>query len=454
MIDTQKLGPTGGRRGSAMIGVLMVLFALMGLSLSMLEFGASRLREQGQRAEDLRSFFLAESALSEAIHAVRLGGDGTIASRALPAMLGGGLVWTTVVLRADDTIEITARGLTGSGRAAVRAVLGPLPDTPFIAGLFSDSQFTLENNATVDGWDSSLGTTYEQQVDAGLADGFVTIASNDDITLNASSLMMGDVRPGPTGTFWKASNAVVTGTILPLPRVLKLPPIVTPSIPMTGSPDAYGEYAKVIPSSSTTVLPPGQYHWDSLLVENSTTFTIEGPATLVVGTVTMNSSVILNLDTTNGPIQLYTPGDLAFSSNTTINTLSGTPRDVEFYLTGDEYQVASFASNSEFYGTLYGPQATVTIGSNYELFGAVSSRVVILESNSMLHYDSTLKFSAGLLLTGMQLHFWAPIRFPEADLLIDRADAFVVMGVSRSDLMSMTEHQEILTAQKNYPPPQ
>jgi hypothetical protein len=54
-----------------------------------------------------------------------------------------------------------------------------------------------------------------------------------------------------------------------------------------------------------------------------------------------------------------------------------------------------FNSNAKMYGTIFAPNAKVSIDSNFELFGAVIAREVSLSSNSMIHYDEQLLNAGG-----------------------------------------------------------
>ncbi len=47
------------------------------------------------------------------------------------------------------------------------------------------------------------------------------------------------------------------------------------------------------------------------------------------------------------------------------------------------------------YGTIYAPNASVEINSNFELFGSVVARRVHLDSNCRIHYDESLQEARG-----------------------------------------------------------
>jgi predicted acyltransferase (DUF342 family) len=47
--------------------------------------------------------------------------------------------------------------------------------------------------------------------------------------------------------------------------------------------------------------------------------------------------------------------------------------------------------NNTFYGAIYGPDATVTIQGNAEIFGSVIADQVNVQGNAVIHYDEALR---------------------------------------------------------------
>lgn len=87
------------------------------------------------------------------------------------------------------------------------------------------------------------------------------------------------------------------------------------------------------------------------------------------------------------------------NSNTLIASTTMTPADVAINLLSDniidpglevDLDEVDFDSNAELYGTIYAPNASVVINSNFELFGSLMARAVHLDSNSKIHFDEAL----------------------------------------------------------------
>ena len=75
------------------------------------------------------------------------------------------------------------------------------------------------------------------------------------------------------------------------------------------------------------------------------------------------------------------------SRNVRINLLSDNVINPEVLVDLDD---VDFNSNSKIYGTIYAPNAKVTIDSNFQLFGAMLAREIDLDSNCFIHFDEDL----------------------------------------------------------------
>jgi len=105
------------------------------------------------------------------------------------------------------------------------------------------------------------------------------------------------------------------------------------------------------------------------------------------------------VDATNGPVEIYVEDDFVMDSNTIIGSTTSDPSDLQLYLESNNIvnpnlnvilADIAFNSNSEFYGTIYAPNAHIDIDSNFQLFGSVVARSVHLDSNSRIHFDENL----------------------------------------------------------------
>lgn len=413
------------RRGAAMVAALLVVFAVGGLVTGLLQVGVAFNREAGGRLDDERALQLAEAALAEAMVALRAGKGGAVASDALPARLGDGLLWVASEDISNDVVRLTGAAMAGGARVALEQLVFHYGDTPFDTTIFAAESLVLSSNTLIDSYDSALGTYADQLAASGgdhVDDGAV-LQSNGDVQIGSAADVYGDVHPGNGDSLVMASNADLSGISLEMSEDRTLDPVVTPAIPISGPAAIMGNQ----------VLPAGDYGFTSFWVWTGAQLTVQGPARIVMTDWTVASNATVTLDASGGPIEIYLSDDLTLASNSTIVTPFASATGVSVHLTGDATQVADFRSNSEFYGTIYGPNAHVILNSNFELFGAVSARAVTISSNTAIHYDEQLHTASREDETYV-VAAWSRAGFPRQDLLKLRIDPFVLLGVDPAAL--------------------
>lgn len=420
------------RRGGALAGALVVVLVLGGLVTGLLQMGLSFNRESSQRLSHEGCLELAEAGLAEGVVALRAGGSGAVADEATPARLGGGLLWVTVQNLGNDVERLVSSAMLGGSRRSLEALVFHYSEDGFDAAVFAYESLTLEANTFVDSYDPAGGPYATQLALLGtghVSDGAV-LQSNGDVQVESAAEVHGDVHPGRDGTLVTASSAHVSGITEPMPEDRALDPVVTPAIPVTGP----------LHVSGALTLPPGDYGFTELEVGTTAALVVTGPARVVMTDWTLRSNSSVVLDASGGPIELYVARDLNMASNSSVVTPSASAEDVQLHLTGDATQVAQFRSNGEFHGTIYAPEATVEIRSNFEVFGAVAARAVVLNSNVRIHYDESLHHDPDQqqYLVGS----WSPVAFPRADWVARRIDPFVLLGLDRAALPSPADaHQ-------------
>ncbi|MEO0651370.1 MAG: hypothetical protein AAFZ65_11910, partial [Planctomycetota bacterium] len=217
-----------------------------------------------------------------------------------------------------------------------------------------------------------------------------SVGSNADVTIDGNVKVWGDVVAGPSGTFYEGSKTSVSGALLNAPAEVAMPEIVVPVGSSIGS--LTTPSAGYTLSTGTTVL-------DDLRVDGP--LTIVGPAEVVCNNLIVESNTEVVIDDTAGPVTLYVHDDFIMNSNTLIAPLSKDPSMLELELLSDnildpavdvDFTEAEieFDSNAKVYGTIYAPNASLVLDSNFELFGAVAARVLTVSSNALVHYDENL----------------------------------------------------------------
>lgn len=415
--------PTSRQSGSILYMALLAIITLAGLSVAMVQIGASYNAETLAEVDDERALYLAEAAVAEAVFAVRHGATGDIGSAAAPARFGNGLFWSSATVIDANRTLVTIAAAVGKGRAALEATIAPVAHPAQRFAVFSDEDIVINPSSTIDSFDSSLGS-YEDQLDAS-GDDHVNeasiVASNGNVHVENPSEIWGDAQPGPSKLATSDDPDAISGSTTPSESTYSFDPVSVPTFPSSGA---------FTNNSGPKTLASGDYHFSSMLTGVGAKTTVKGPARIVVdGSWTLKSNAKFTFDATTGPIEFYLSGAVNLASNSTIITTDLRAIGVSVYLVGGPTQSVEFDSNSTFYGTIYGPQADVKIASNFEVFGAIAARHITLAANSNIHYDeSLLNGSAGQLLT-FDVQTWRQVEFPVPLMRVNRRDPFAVLGL-------------------------
>ncbi len=384
----------GSRTGSALVMVAILMTGLATATLFMLVTIGSSNREKAASQVQVEAVYAAEAALNVALLDMSTGGTGVVGANQAEHF-GGSQYAVGVLDIGGDMSELTATASVGNAQSVVEAVVQQVTASIWAYGAFGDEQLTLDSNARVDSYDSTLGTYASQEVNgsgnSSYASASGNVGSNGNIVLSQNSDVYGNATPGPASTTTVLGNATVSGSTTPAPAPVAMPPLVSPALPFTGP--------LSVPNGSTQVLPSGNHAFNLLNVGTGATLQVTGPATLFVGSAELESNSQFLVDAAAGPVILYVVDDFILNSNTFMGSLTFTPADLTVQLESDniidpnltvDLDDVLLESNAQLYGSIYAPNALVDIDSNFELFGAVVARQLHLDSNSKIHFDESL----------------------------------------------------------------
>ncbi len=132
----------------------------------------------------------------------------------------------------------------------------------------------------------------------------------------------------------------------------------------------------------------GQYDFIELLEGGK--LIIDGDVTLyVTGEMKLKQFSELEI-LPDSSLTLYLGGDMNLRNSSAVNALTQIPRDCQIYGVGGEGQNFLMEQSSLFYGTIYAPDATITLENGAELYGAIICDNAELRNSSELHFDATL----------------------------------------------------------------
>jgi hypothetical protein len=405
------------RSGSTMVVVALLLAAVAMLSLSFLTvLRATHKESQGSR-ESLSALYACEAGLTRAVDDLMRGGTGALGSEQAPETFGNQRFWVEADALGDGRIALRSYGRDDAARVAVEMVVQPSKQGFFRWAAFGDEAMHLDANSRTDSYDSQAGTYDEQAVNGAGSNLFANsegdVGSNQNITIDSNIGVYGDAHPGPGGSVTGAQLANIAGSTTPMPETIELPDIVVPTIASLGN----------LSVTVAWTLASGNYHYDSLVVENNKTLFVNGPATIVVGDFKLKSGADIVIDATSGPVEFFVLGDFILNSNTSIAATSEDPRAASFNLLSDNIldpgvdvifaaDVVEFDSNSRMFGTIYAPSAEIKIDSNFELFGSLVARRVGLHSNSRIHFDEQLAAASQAAESTYETLCWRLIALP------------------------------------------
>jgi len=132
----------------------------------------------------------------------------------------------------------------------------------------------------------------------------------------------------------------------------------------------------------------GQYDFIELL--EGSKLIIDGDVTLyVAGEMKLKQFSKLEI-LPDSSLTLYLGGDMNLRNASAVNALTQIPRDCQIYGVGGEGQSFLFEQSSVFYGTIYAPDADITLNNAAELYGAIICDNAEIANSAELHFDATL----------------------------------------------------------------
>ena len=139
-------------------------------------------------------------------------------------------------------------------------------------------------------------------------------------------------------------------------------------MPNVTVPDGLTCTDQTVGGSETVTLAAGTYCYRNL--------TIQGNGTL----------------TASGSVTVYLTGELTAQGNSSVGVPTD-PTEMVFLMTSTSeatIEQGEITGSNLFYGAIYGPQATINITGNAEVYGAIIADRVNLSGSAEIHYDEAV----------------------------------------------------------------
>lgn len=412
----------GAQRGSALVMSLVAVATVVVLSASFSQFASAVANRQAQAVNRKRAFYLAEAGLAEGFAGLTCSKSGIVGSLEAPALLGDGVFWVEAVELGEGVVRLESNGMVGTGRAQLSLVARRGEEGVASLGLFSTGPLTLAEGSLIDAYDSSKSVPYSAQLDKSGA----SVGSNDAIQITGSSLdpttILGDVTPGTESSVETIGSVTISGSTSPSFASIDLPAVVMPELTM-GAALAHS-------SPYPLVIPPGQVAYQGLAVKTDAQVIIQGPATVVLGSLALQAGAELVFDTTQGSIELFVTDGVALAEGSVVTTTGTQPEDVRIQVPSETTEPLEFRATGPFYGVIYAPEAALVVGGGFETFGALIAGSLIFDGPAKLHFDRHLaRLAAEEALPAM--FSWRIVELSSASSNLS-SDPFSILGLDKN----------------------
>lgn len=290
--------------------------------------------------------------------------------------------------------RVLSHGTSQQEERRVEAVLRLIPESIFQFALFGNQGLNVSGNALTDSYDSSLGP-YNPNPGPGYNAGH-----NGDIGTNGDD--PGDVNVGGS-IFVDGQVAVGYAATDPVSVVTGYDPLF-----ITGGTSPPSDTQDVVTQTSTfpmsPVTVPAGVPCSDFTVGGNTTETlsptggVNGDGVYCFQNLTLQGGGTL---TSTGPVTVYITGQFVAKGNSLMGVPSD-PTDLLVLMTptgGATIEQGTMTGTTGFYGALYGPNSTINITGNAEIFGSVIAQTINVTGSATIHYDEALSETTNITNT-------------------------------------------------------
>ncbi len=261
----------------------------------------------------------------------------------------------------------------------------------FSYAAFGNDGLELEGSTLIDSYDSRIGEYGEEIYDV------ENIGSQGHVATNSTDI----------GCIELMTNAEIFGNATSGPESEpELSIITNNSSVIHGEKKAFSESHELISVPTPQDLPPKEVYdlasggivdiresgkYSSFTLRSNSKVTITANVTLYIeGIFEMDSNSEFNIaEGVNATI--YLGGSFSMASNSAINNSTKDPTKLAILGTDSFTVEMNWPSNTEFWGVIYVPRATINITTNDNFYGSLVAKKIIMNSTGQIHYDEALK---------------------------------------------------------------
>lgn len=365
---------------------LLCVFYLTVLGMSILMRSVSELDSSERFGSQSAALHIADAGVDQAARNLRTPTDPSddITTGTLPT---GTFTLDTPVSLGAQTWKVVSHGASVQEPTRYRnieAVYSLTPQSVFQYALFADLALTAGGSANTDSYDSRLGAYGDCLSNCGGGSPVNNVGRNGDIGTNGTT----------AGSVAVSGSLFVDGQIAVGPGVSNPTSVVTGYDPamITGGTSPPSDTQDVVAQSSAfpmpTVTVPEGLTCSDRVVNGSETVTLTA-GTYCYRNLTIQGNGTL---TASGSATVYLTGELIAQGNSSVGVPSD-PTQMVFLMTSTSeatIEEGTITGSNLFYGAIYGPQATINITGNAEVYGAIIADRVNLTGSAVIHYDEAV----------------------------------------------------------------
>lgn len=272
-------------------------------------------------------------------------------------------------------------------------------------GIVVKNTLTFSGTASIDSYDSQIGNWNSSTNRSDHATVATTSTALDPIVVGSNATIYGYVSTGGAEPIVGSGGRIYgsttpAGTLVDTTRIrhdftANLPDASAP----TGSAISLGSITTnlTLPRVGDTPGANGRYLYTAtqLSVAGSEVLAALGPVDLIVtGNISLtgtSSIAIGGVGATNPSLNIYCPGSITIAGNGVVNS-TNLPANFTIWGTtaSPGTQTISAGGNGMYTGTIYAPNADVTLNGNAGTSGAIIGRTATVAGNGQFHYDIRL----------------------------------------------------------------
>lgn len=380
------------RSGSALILIVLVVLISMAIGTGLLTMGTHAQIGSMRHVQDMQARSAADAGMELAIQQINNAvSEGHWSTLVLPTVSNAQLSSTDSYYSVKTTYGADGYSIesVGTNNTRSRTVAANLR----LKGLFENAvqcrdSITLKSGTVIETVNSDIS------LDPDDCDDRAIIGTNSidagTITLNNGVVVDGDVVVGVGGkvdTVIKDLGATVDAKYS-LSSDMEFPRITPPALNFPNTAIVLKKVDKVIGFGGDY---PAVGRFTGLDMGNGTTLRVVGECTLyITGDVDMGqaSEILLEPGST---LTIYLDGDWISDNGSGINNTPEKPASFMLFGTGPLGQEIDLKAKSDFYGSIYAPNADLTLFSGGDLFGSFVANNFELKNPASFYYDTALK---------------------------------------------------------------